>query len=80
MPTGPIVRRRFEEQLKPVRKEKYMKSYHWLEWLIHSEGLNIQHKLNRGKEKKIGLYPVDGYDEASNTVYQFHVSFNRSKQ
>ena len=33
---------------------------------------DIRHKLNTGKEKKIGPYPVDGYDANTNTVYQFH--------
>jgi hypothetical protein len=28
--------------------------------------------LNTSKEKKIGPYPVDGYDANTNTVYQFH--------
>ena len=74
MPTGPFVRRRLETAFQPVKKEKYMKAYHWLEWLMHSEGLDIQHKLNRGKEKKIGPYPIDGFDQANNTIYQFHVS------
>ena len=44
-------------------------------YLNHTQGLNIQHKLNTGKEKKIGPYPVDGYDSGSNTVYQFHGSY-----
>ena len=76
MPTGPFVRRRLETEFKPVKKEKYTIAYDWLEWLIHSNGLGIEHKLNRGKEKKIGPYPVDGYEKANNTIYQFHVSIN----
>ena len=44
-------------------------------YLNHTQGLNIQHKLNTGKEKKIGPYLVDGYDSGSNTVYQFHGSY-----
>jgi G:T-mismatch repair DNA endonuclease (very short patch repair protein) len=41
-------------------------------WMDHSHGLRIRHKLNTDKEKKIGPYPVDGYDANTNTVYQFH--------
>ena len=43
-----------------------------MENLNHSQGLHIRHKLNIGTEKKIGPYPVDGYDANTNTVYQFH--------
>lgn len=38
--------------------------------LNHTQGLRIQHKLNTGKEKKFGPYPVDGYDHSTNTVFQ----------
>ncbi|KAK3097803.1 hypothetical protein FSP39_013348 [Pinctada imbricata] len=72
MPTGPFVRRCLEEQFKPNKTEKYMLAYHWLNWLNHSSGLNIVHKLNQGQEKRVGKYPVDGFDEDSNTIYQFH--------
>ncbi|KAK3104447.1 hypothetical protein FSP39_002238 [Pinctada imbricata] len=63
MPTGPFVRRCLEEQFKPNKTEKYMLAYHWLNWLNHSSGLNIVHKLNQSQEKRVGKYPVDGFDE-----------------
>ncbi|CAC5376461.1 vsr [Mytilus coruscus] len=43
-----------------------------MEYLNHSRGLDIRHKLNNRKEKKIGSYPIDGYDDNTNTVYQLH--------
>ena len=46
--------------------------YDWMNYLNHTQGLHIRHKLNTGKEKKIGPYPVNGYDPCTNTVYQFH--------
>ena len=46
-------------------------AYHWLDWVSETQHINIQHKLNQGKEKKIGPYPVDGYDEANKVRYQF---------
>ena len=46
--------------------------YDWMDYLNHSQGLHIRHKLNTGKEKKIDPYPVDGYDANTNTVYHFH--------
>jgi hypothetical protein len=42
--------------------------YDWMEYLNHTQGLHIRHKLNTGKEKKIGPYPVDGYDANTNIV------------
>ena len=52
-----------------------MLAYHWLDWLIETQSLNIKHKLNSGKERKIGPYPVDGFDEETKTCYQLHGCF-----
>ena len=71
MPTGPFVRRRLENNFQPQKRDRYMLMFHWMNYLNHTHGCQIQHKLNTGKEKKIGPYPVDGYDETSDTVYQF---------
>ena len=73
MPTGPFVRRRLEDQFKAEKKEKYMMAYHWLDWVSQTQNVNIQHKLNAGKERRIGPYPVDGYDESNHVIYQFQV-------
>ncbi|XP_071137847.1 uncharacterized protein [Mytilus edulis] len=72
MPTGPFVRRRLEDGFKPQKRDRYTMMYDWMDYLNHSQGLDIRHKLNTGKEKKIGSYPVDGYDPTTNTVYQFN--------
>ena len=72
MPTGPFVLRCLENDFKPEKTEKYQLAYDWLDWTSQCLGRTIQHKLNSGKEKKIGPYPVDGYDPQTRTVYQFH--------
>jgi G:T-mismatch repair DNA endonuclease (very short patch repair protein) len=72
MPTGTFVRRRLADNFKPQKRDKYTLMYDWMDYLNHSQGLHIRHKLNTGEEKKIGPYPVDGYDTNTNTVYQFH--------
>lgn len=72
MPTGPFVRRRVEDGFKPKKRDRFMLMYDWLDYIAQRQRLRIQHKLNTGKEKKIDHYPVDGYDESSNTVFQFH--------
>ena len=51
-------------------------SIQWLEWVQHCKRLTnpeckIQHALN-GREKKIGKYRVDGYDESSHTALEYH--------
>lgn len=47
----------------------------WLDFLQFSEGTVINHAKNGNGEKKISGVSVDGYCEATNTIYQFHVSF-----
>ncbi|XP_052693820.1 uncharacterized protein LOC128172088 [Crassostrea angulata] len=71
MPVGAFVRRQVDSGFKAQKREKYMLAYDWLEWLNQSGQYNIAHKFNSGKEKKIGRFPVDGYDETTNTVFQF---------
>ena len=57
-----------------------MAAYYWMNWLIHTQGMDIRHKLNSGKEVRISKYPVDGYVPASKPgekpiVLQFHGCF-----
>ena len=51
-------------------------SIQWLEWLMYSKNIFIQHALNRG-EKKIGTYFVDGYAaiEGLDCAYEFQGCF-----
>ena len=47
-------------------------SIQWLEWMMHTNGLPIQHALNGDRgEFRIDRYSVDGYAEATKTVYSF---------
>ena len=43
----------------------------WLKYLSEKQNINIIHALNSVSEYKIGKYKVDGYDETTNTVYEF---------
>ena len=72
MPTGSFIRRRLEGGFKPEKRDKFTMMYDWMDYLNQTRGVCIRHKLNMGKEKKIGPYPVDGFDSNTNTVYQFH--------
>lgn len=50
------------------------KQIQWLEHVMKTENIHIQHALNGG-EVLIGELKVDGFCEKSNTVYEFHGSF-----
>ena len=77
MPVGPFARRRSENDCRPELRDKCMSAYYWMDWLAYTHGVDIQHKLNTGREVKVGKYPVDGFVPASKlrekaTVFQFH--------
>lgn len=42
-----------------------------MNWLNHSENKNILHKMNNGREFRVGPYLVDGYDPDTKTIYEF---------
>ncbi len=45
--------------------------FDWMNWLIYDENISIKHKMNYGKEKRVGPYLVDGYDLNTHTIYEF---------
>ena len=46
----------------------------WLKYISFTDRIQIQHCFNNS-EKKIGLYPVDGYCKETDTVYEFQGYF-----
>ena len=46
----------------------------WLDWIAETEGVLIQHAMNGGERRLAGV-KVDGFDEESNTVYEFQGCF-----
>jgi hypothetical protein len=72
MPTGCFVRRHCDEGFKPVVNTKYLSMYFWLDYRAKIDGIHIVHKMNGGKEARIGPYLVDGFCAATNTVYEFN--------
>lgn len=75
MPTGRTIVRRRENKFRAERSLKYgYMARQWLEWLmVLDTNVNIVHQFN-GAEKIIGdrRLPVDGWDQNTRTVYQFH--------
>ena len=70
MPTGYYVRRRKANDFK---KEEYFNklSVEWLDYVAYRDSVNIVHAHNHG-EQRIGRYPVDGFDSANQTIYEFY--------
>jgi len=71
MPAGGFIRRSHKNNFKPERRDKYEAMFHWMDWLNASQSTHIHHYRNYGKEKRVGPYLVDGFDERTNTVYQY---------
>ena len=46
-----------------------------MDHLAHVGKVNIEHKLNTGKEKRIGKYFCDGFDSENNVVYEMDGCF-----
>ena len=78
MPTGPMTRRKAENNFRREKSEKYLLAIKWLDYIQEKEGIYIQHCLNSPNEKRIPPYRVDGYCSNLNkpnckpTVYEFN--------
>ena len=58
--------------VKENRQNFSKSSLEWLEYVSQTKGIPIRHACNGGEYQVGGKYFVDGYHEASKTVYQFH--------
>ena len=72
LPTNIFVRRKAETGFKPDVRDHYIKAYAWMQYLNDQGTGFVRHARNVGYEKRIGRYPVDGWDQDNNIVYQFH--------
>ena len=57
MPTGSFIRRHSPNFL-PVVRDRYRTMFHWMDWLAEKRGIQIMHKLNSNKEKRIGPFSL----------------------
>ena len=78
MPTGTYVRRLKENDFRPEARDKYASAYHWMDWLTETTEYNIRHKLNYGRERRIGPYPVDGFCSNTSVLFNFHGCYHHS--
>ena len=51
-------------------------SIRWMDFIAYKENIQIRHALNGRGEVNIEGHFVDGFCEATNTIYQYHVSFS----
>ena len=72
MPAGYYIRRQAPHFKKEYSTKAARKSLEWLQWLQHTLQHPLQHKFNSSTEKRIGKYPVDGFDPETQIIYQFH--------
>ena len=72
MPCGPFVHRKAENDFKPEERDKYCLMFDWMDSVAQTKGIKTEHKFNTVKENRVGPYPVDGFDQEHNTIFQFH--------
>ena len=72
MPTGNYVRRKRENDFRPDNDlPRYTAMYDWMEWVKHTTGKQIKHKMNKGAEIRVGPYLSDGYVEESRELWEY---------
>ena len=74
MPCGGYVRRSAPD-FKPDSRLSCEDMFHWMDYLMETEGVHILHARNHVSEVRIGPYLVDGYDPNTKTVYEFNGCF-----
>ena len=70
MPSGYFVRRQ-APYFKPRCNKKYLVMFAWMDAVAKEKKIRILHRLNSGKEFRVGPYLCDGFDPVSKTVYEF---------
>ncbi len=62
-PTGSYVRRKEEDNFKPLLSDRYQLMYRWMEFYGNKHNMDIHHKMNRATEKRDAKYLADGWAE-----------------
>ena len=77
-PTGPYVRRRkFKENgepnnYQPTCRERWWLMFRWMDWIMETQKVTIEHYRNSGREERVGSYFVDGIDHQNKTIYELN--------
>ncbi len=75
MPVGGFVRRKEEENFKPIVRDKYLLAYYWMDYIAETEGITINHKLNVGKEFRCASFLADGHCPEEDVIFEFFGCF-----
>ena len=71
--TGCFVDRQACDDFKPRPNTKFLNMYLWMDHIAKEENIAIKHKVNNNnREVRVGIYPVDGYCESTQTVYEYN--------
>jgi len=71
-PVGPYIHRRSENSFLPERREKYLISFIWLQYVARRDGIRITHALSAGREVRVLNRRVDGYCHETRTAFEFN--------
>ena len=74
MPTGNFIRRNGPDFV-PMKRDKFMNMYYWMDYMAIREQIIICHKMNNNKEKKIGPYLIDGFNAAGKVCFEYYGCF-----
>ena len=72
MPVDKFYRRKSSTNFSPEKDNRLFSMYEWLDYLNFTENYDIKHKKKFGSEVLIGPYFADGFDSASNTIFEYH--------
>ena len=70
-PCGPYVRR-LAPDFKADARFQYEDMFHWMDYTMKTENVNILHARNNVHEIRIGPYYVDGYDPVNKVAYEYN--------
>ena len=51
--------------------KRYRSMYDWMDWLNHSTNAGINHKMNSGKDMRVGPYLTDGYNSETLEIWEY---------
>ena len=66
------VRRKQEHNFRPImRKRKYTSMFDWMDWQSLTKNIDIKHKQNYGKELRVGVFLIDGFESGSKNLWEY---------
>ena len=66
------VRRKQEHNFRPImRKRKYTSMFDWMDWQSLTKHIDIKHKQNYGKELRVGVYLIDGFESGTKNLWEY---------